>query len=72
MKHLVKLARKYVVPAVVLGVVSAQAQTATIPDATEMTTKIGLISGTAAAGAVLGFGIWIYRKLKAKAGQAMG
>lgn len=43
-----------------------------IPDATSMTTSITAIGGTAAAAAALGFSIWLYRKLKAKAGQAVG
>lgn len=51
---------------------SAFAQTATIPTATSMTTDITAIGGVAAAGAALGFSIWLYRRLKSKAGQAVG
>jgi hypothetical protein len=50
----------------------AHAQSATIPTASSMTTDIGAIGGVAAAAAALGFSIWLYRKVKAKAGQAIG
>ena len=58
----------------VLSVILASFANATdvIPDAASMTTSIGAIGGTAAAAAALGFSIWLYRKLKAKAGQAVG
>lgn len=48
------------------------AQTATIPTASSMTTDIQAIAGVAAVAAALGFSIWLYRRVKSKAGQAVG
>lgn len=52
--------------------VAAFAQAASVPTAESMTTSIGTIGPVAGAAAALGLSIWVYRKVKSKAGQAIG
>jgi len=70
MKNLLK--KSLVVLAPVALVSRAFAVDAAIPTAADMTTSVTAIGGLAGAAAVLGLSIWVYRKTKAKGGQALG
>lgn len=64
--------RLFALISVLAFAVLARAEDVPVPDAAAITTKVAAIGGLAGAAAAIGLSVWIYRKTKAKAGQALG
>jgi hypothetical protein len=58
--------------ALVTSPMFAQSTPASVPTSSDITAGITAAGAAAGAAAVLGLSIWVYRKIKAKAGQAIG